>query len=230
MKAYYFFEVDRFDLFAGANIISTPQQLVVGDQIEKFSEPRTEVRLATDNFYQGFNRMVFEHENKSKKRKIRTYGDTAFNEFIPQNSFVGYYNSDIKVLILQTSKSNAREAIKRLTKYFPDKISVEQGHVNYPHIIQRVDNVWGGWIGGLNYGNLKSAGLFGDHVNLSEDFDRFSAAGKLSCLNVQLEFDRRTLDFMITKDRGVVFLSRLTDEEELDILIQLRPILYDNLS
>lgn len=191
------------------------------------TEPKTVVSVSTRNFHNGYDRLVFEHENKSVRNTIRTYGDTSFGEYIPQNRFIGYYSCDDRLLILQTSKRNANEATRRLMRCFPALFKVSRGEVNFANVIQHVDNVWGGWIGGLNYGNLRSAGLFGDHVNLNPDFDRMRAAGTLSCLNVQLSFEHRSLDFMITKQRGLVFLSNLTDEEDLEILTRLRPILYE---
>ncbi|MFW5438811.1 hypothetical protein [Paenibacillus apiarius] len=107
---------------------------------------------------------------------------------------------------------------------------MNRSDVDFPYLIQHSTNVWGSWFGGLNTGTLRSAALFGDHVNLSDDFDRLKAAGNLSSLNCALSFEKITYDFTITLNKTVVIMKPKTPEEDIDLLLALKPILYKEVS
>ncbi|MED1721016.1 hypothetical protein [Brevibacillus laterosporus] len=96
--------------------------------------------------------------------------------------------------------------------------------------LKHSNNVWGGWFGKIGHGSLKSAALFGDHVNLSEDFSRLDAAGTLTSLNCALTFEKKSFDFTITLNKTVVIMQHGTPEEDLDLLLALKPILYKEIS
>ncbi|NTU28521.1 hypothetical protein HPX95_20580, partial [Bacillus tequilensis] len=67
---------------------------------------------------------------------------------------------------------------------------------------------------------------YGDHVNLSDDYNRYEAAGKLSSLNCSITFEKNSYDFMITANKTVVIMQNRTPEQDLDLLLFTRPILY----
>jgi hypothetical protein len=229
MKAYHFLDVDRFSLFDNKSentVISTQQQLST-DQID--NEPRSDLKLIKRSYYKNFDKYIVNHE-KIKRKQGRAYGeDLIFNQFIENVSMNVYYHPKMKILLMDGNKGAVNDFIKKFEKQFPEDISIHRSNVDFPYLIQHSHNVWGGWLNGFNDGNLKSVALYGDHVNLSEDYTRYKAAGKLSSLNCSITFEKRSYDFMITANRTVVIMQNRTPEEDIDLLLFLKPILYKEL-
>ena len=224
MKAYHFFDVASFTLLDNKTNVATPQQLTIQDQQD--SEPLSKMELLQRGYYKSFDKFIISHE-KIKRKSGRAYGeDLIFDKFVENNNVTGYYNEESKLLILEGNKGTVNGAVKRFQKYFPQEFSVSRSPVDFAYLVSRTNNVWGSWFGGLNTGTLKSAALFGDHVNLSDDYDRMKAAGKLSSLNCALTFEKLSYDFTITANKTVVLMQNRTPEEDIDLLLALKPILY----
>ncbi|APQ59803.1 hypothetical protein PPOLYM_02572 [Paenibacillus polymyxa] len=224
MRAYHFLDVEKLDLFGEYNEVMTPQQLSMDSHQD--SEPSSKIKLITTQYYRGFQKLIIIHEDV-KRKSGRAYGEDAFfDRFIENKSINGYYNPELKILILEGNKSAVNGSIRRFKRHFPESFSVNRSLVDFAYVVKHSTNVWGSWFGGLNTGTLKSAALFGDHVNLSEDYDRMKAAGKLSSLNCALSFEKVSYDFTITANKTVVLMQNRTPEEDIDLLLALKPILY----
>lgn len=228
MRAYHLFDVETFEIINEGNTnVVTPQQTSIeqGD-----AEPLSELSLTTVNYYKGFQKMVVKHE-QTRRKSGRAYGeDILFNKFIENKSMNAYYSPKHNLFIIEGSKGSVNGAVKRFSRYFGDKFKVSRSKVDFPYVIKHSNNVWGGWFGKIGHGSLKSAALFGDHVNLSEDFSRLDAAGTLTSLNCALTFEKKSFDFTITLNKTVVIMQHGTPEEDLDLLLALKPILYKEIS
>lgn len=227
MRAYHFLDVEKFNLLDENNKkVLTPQQASIGGVD---AEPVSEISLITKTYYKGFYKLNLKHE-QVKRKNGRAYGeDAVFSKYVENKSMNAYYHPTHDLLLIEGAKGAVNGAIKRFEKFFPEKFKVSRSKVDFPYVISRSTNVWGGWFGGLNTGTLKSAALFGDHVNLSEDYNRFEAAGHLSSLNCALTFEKESYDFTITLNKTVVIMQNRTPEEDLDLLLALKPILYKEL-
>ncbi|MEK3644444.1 hypothetical protein ACTHHL_09055 [Aeribacillus composti] len=148
---------------------------------------------------------------------------------IKNTSMNAYYHSESSLLLIEGDKGGVNGFVRKLQKQYPDDFSVSRSSVDFPYVIEHSTNVWGGWLNGFIDGNLKSVALFGDHVNLSEDYNRLEAAGKLSSLNCSITFEKRSYDFTKTSNKTVVIMQNRTPEEDLDLLMLLKPILYKEL-
>lgn len=226
MRSYHFLDVKDFSIIENLEAeeeISTEQQISLSGRVD---DPISSIKLIKRDYYKGFDKLNIHHE-KVKKKKGRAYGeDAVFNSFIENNDMSAYYNDDLKLLLIEGNKGSVNDFIKKFEKIFTPGFRVERSSVDFPFLIQQTQNVWGGWLNGFNDGNLKSVALYGDHVNLSEDYDRFKAAGKLSSLNCSIAFAKNTYDFMITANRTVVIMQSFTQEQDIDLLLFLKPMLY----
>lgn len=231
MKAYHFLDVAKFSLFDGlteGTIKSTQQQqqLAVGTN----SEPRSDMKLIKRDYYKGFDKYIIIHE-KIKRKSGRAYGeDIFFNHFVENLSMNAYYHNDEGIFLIEGNKSAVNDFIKKFEKQFPEEFTLSRTAVDFPYLIQHTHNVWGGWINGFNDGSLKSVALYGDHVNLSEDYTRLEAAGKLSSLNCSITFEKNSYDFMITANKTVVIMQNRTPEEDIDLLLFISPMLYQKVT
>lgn len=230
MKAYHFFDIIKFTLFDDkeeGEIISLEKQLSIDG---KDYHPDSSLKLIKRNYYEGFDKFIIHHE-RVKKKNGRAYGDSIiFNSFIENFSLNAYYNKDLSLFIIEGNKPSVNDFVRRFNREFPDKFELTRSDVNFPYLIEHTHNVWGGWLKGFNDGNLKSVALYGDRVNLSEDYNRYEAAGELSSLNCSITFEKRSYDFMITANKTVVIMQNRTPEEDLDLLLFIKPMLYKELT
>lgn len=229
MKAYHFLTTEKFELFNDkkeGTLVSTNQQL---SSEGSDTEPRSYIKLIKRDYYRGFDKFIINHE-KVKKKKGRAYGqDMFFNQYIENESMNAYYNQSKKLFLIEGNKAAVNDFVKKYEKQFLDNFILIRTTVDFPYLILHTHNVWGGWLNGFNDGNLKSVALYGDHVNLSEDYNRYEAAGKLSSLNCSITFEKNSYDFMITANMTVVIMQNRTPEEDIDLLMSIRPILYKEL-
>ncbi|MFK3938955.1 hypothetical protein ACI2JA_15755 [Alkalihalobacillus sp. NPDC078783] len=224
MRAYHFLDVESFLDFTNPNsrYSSDDDQL----PLEGNDQPSSLLTLTTKDYYEGFQKYVIVHE-KLKKKSGRAYDqEILFKQFIESKNMNAYYHPEKKLLLVEGDKGGVNGWVRRFSKVFGDKFRVSRSNVDFPYLVKHSENVWGGWISGFNDGSLKSVALFGDHVNLNEDYSRLEAAGKLSSLNCALTFEKKSYDFTITANKTVVIMQNQTSEQDLDLLMHLKPILY----
>lgn len=228
MRSYHFLDIENFNLFEEepeGTIKTTDQQLAFGDVDD---QPRSSIKLIKRDYYKGFDKYIIHHE-KVKRKQGRAYGeDLIFNKYVESNSMNGYVNEEIGLFLIEGNKSSVNDFVKQYEKNF-DGFKLTRSDVDFPYLVKHTQNVWGGWLNGFNDGSLKSVALYGDRVNLSEDYNRYEAAGKLSSLNCSIAFEKRSYDFMITANKTIVIMQNRTPEEDLDLLLFIRPMLYKNL-
>lgn len=229
MRSYHFLDVQKFTLFDNipeGEVISTYQQMSIeGDD----SQPTSSIKLIKRNYYKGFDKYIIHHE-KVKRKKGRAYGeDIIFNSFVETMSMNAYYNAEYELFLIEGNKSSVNDFKKKFEKNYPDKFQLSRSNVDFPYLIKHTQNVWGGWLNDFNDGNLKSVALYGDRVNLSEDYNRYKAAGKLSSLNCSIVFEKTSYDFMITANKTVVIMQNRTPEEDIDLLLFMLPMLNKEL-
>lgn len=224
MKSFHFLQVGTITL-GSDNVLTSLQQLRLGTND---SEPISSVSLTSRDFYRGFDKLKFVHEAE-KRTTGRAYGmDQQFSSFIARDSFDGYLNSELELLLISAGKQKVNGVIRRLKKAYPQGFDVKRYTVDFTNIIEVVTNVRGSWISELPDTNVRSVGLFGDHVNLSADFSRHTAVGNLSALNVILQLDNQDVSFMITKDCTIVLYQDQSIEEELDLTLALWKLFAEN--
>lgn len=66
----------------------------------------------------------------------------------------------------------------------------------------------GSWFSGLK-GKVKSVGLFGDHVNLDENFNRYNSIADMSMLYLDIltESSDDSINIGITKNGGIILYN-----------------------
>lgn len=208
-------------------IITTEQQLAMGGNDD---QPKSSLKLIKRDYYKGFDKYIIHHE-KIKRKQGRAYGeDQFFNHFVENVSMNVYFNKKYSLFLVEGNKSAVNDFQRKFTRQYPEKFNITRSNVDFPYLILHTQNVWGGWLNGFNDGSLKSVALYGDHVNLSEDYNRFEAAGKLSSLNCSIAFEKTSYDFMITANKTVVIMQNRTPEDDIDLLMFLRPMLYKELN
>lgn len=215
MKAYHFLTIVKFD--RGINTYQVNQQISLKD-----SQPVSKLTKTNDSFYKDFDKYELFHETKRNKRG-RAYGyEEAFAQYIEQKTFNCYLWETNNIIIFEANKSAVNGSIRRITKqYGKDVFELKREHVDFGNILRKAANITGGWFGEFEGGNVTSVGLFGNHVDLSSDYNRYQAAGELSSLTVEVRLGGNMHKFMITKDRVIVLYENMSTEKDLDLLVQI---------
>ena len=230
MKSYHFLDVETFSIFDNVEVETVINPISTQGAIDgnpDFQLPQTHIRYINSNYYKGFNKFIIHHE-KIKHKQGRALGEEViFNAFVETKDMNAYYNPELQLLLIEGNKASVNDFIKKCNHDINNSFRVARAEVNFPYLIQHTQNIWGGWISGFNDGNLKTVALYGDHVNLNENYDRFEAAGRLSSLNCSIGFEYTNYDFMITVNKTVVVMQNRTPEQDLDLLLFIRPLLYE---
>lgn len=227
MRSYHFFKVETFsilDELEKNGVFKLQAQLSIEGGDDK-ATPLTTISLINDEYYRGFSKFIIHHE-KVNRRTGRPIGeDIIFNSFIEKKSLNGYYNKEESLLLIEGNKASINDFIKKAMKTTSEQIKLSREEVDFPHFIRYVGNVWGGWLSDFNDGNLRSVALYGNQVNLSDDYTRFEAAGQLSSLNCSIIFEHAEYDFMVTKNKTVVIMQNEPIEKDIDLLMHIKPLL-----
>lgn len=214
MRSFHFLGVVQFD--ESQNEYVTDQQLSLGD-----AQPATSLKLITKDFYLDFAKYELFHERK-KRDTGRAYGRyDSFDQYINQKTFNAYLWKTQNLFIFEANKESVNGAIKRLKRqYGKSTFNMVRVPVDFQKILRRADNITGSWFGGIK-GNVTSVGIYGDHVNLSKDYDRFAASGELSSVTITVNLTKGLYTFMITKDCAIVIYDNMSTEKYLDLVTQI---------
>lgn len=216
MKSYHLLTIRNFDESV-SEYCSKQQYSLIED-----AEPISSLKKSVENYYKDFNKYQLFHEAK-KNGVGRAYGrGDSFDKYIDQKVFNVFLWKSKKILIFESNKSSVNSCIKRFKRdYGENNFNLIREPVDFSKVLRRAINITGGWFGEID-GNVNSVGIFGDHVDLSGDYDKYAAVGKLSSLTIEVDLGGDIYMFMITKDRSVVLFNNNDDiEKDLDLIVQI---------
>lgn len=227
-RTYYFIELENFDIPEEG--FKTEQQLTI-QETKINPDPVSYLFEVTKDYYKGWSKLVGQHEILDRKPR-RIAGDPEYHlQSIlgGHETFDVFYNKKLKILIFNCSKQQKNGLIRRLLKNFPSMISVKTGQVNFPYLLDQLQNtkIVGSWFSDLK-GQVTAVGLFGDRVNLDQLFDHYQAVGTMSALTleVNIEDQKEPCKIMVTKERGIIIYEKWNQKQDLDFLFNIRPILF----
>ena len=214
MSVYHLLDIVKFDHTA-KDIVSYQQYNVFNNMAE------TRLNKVSEDFYNKFSKYELFHETQ-RRMKGRAYGNAdSFSEFYKQDSHNCYLWKEQNIFIFEAGKEAVNGAVKRLRKDLgKENFDLSRKEVDFNRVLSKANNITGSWFGELA-GNVTSVGIFGDHVNLSSEYDRFKIAGQLSALTIEVSFGGSMYSFMITKDRGLVIYNNMSIEKDLDLIVQI---------
>ncbi|MDL5375618.1 hypothetical protein ACNOIU_10670 [Exiguobacterium mexicanum] len=229
-KTYYFVNMEEFNI--PENGFFTDQQLTFGNS-RVDPDPISSLEIVEENYYKGWTRLRGIHEMIDKTPR-RMAGE---DEYLPQTivggdlAFNCFYNSNDKIMILNTSKKVALDFQRKLINKNPRDFKPIQKEVDFKRLISMLsDNqIVNSWFNNID-GQVKSVGLFGERVNLDDTFQRFNNLGNLSAITVEwsfVDFDY-PINIMITKNCGIVIHANWDIKRDLDFLFDMKNIIFSS--
>jgi hypothetical protein len=227
-RTYYFIEVDKFSIPENG-FFTAQQNTLPGSGVDP--EPISSLKLINKDYYRGWWLLEGIHETVERKPR-RLHGDPEYvNQSITggDKPFDVFYIPDEKILLFRASKHKTKGIIRRLIKYYPNHISYKKGEVDFVKLLDKLQNskIIGSWFSNLK-GQVTSVGLFGDRVNLDDKFNYYKAVGTMSALTIEIYIknQKEPTTIMITRERGVVIYDNWNQKEDLDFLMDIKPLLF----
>lgn len=140
----------------------------------------------------------------------RARGKT-FREFVTPYHFPAFLTTsaaipDQRGLLIRTKKKVANDFVARLNSH-RDDFSAAPLVIDFEPLRPRLPLIRGAWFGGMRTPNLASTGVFGHHVDQSEEFQHADSLGDLKNLMIEHEVDGEPHTLMLTGDAGIVLYN-----------------------
>lgn len=209
---------------------TTAQQLTL-QETKNDADPITQLKIVDKDYYRGWDRLQALHEFVDKTPR-RMAGDP---EYLHQSIVGGdkpfdcYFNNKDNMIILNASKKNVIGLQRRLVQNFPEKFRPKQRELDFKHLLKQLRHtqIVSSWFNNIQ-GKVNAVGLYGQRVNLDDIFEHYNQIGKLSAITVEWQFanEDQPVNIMFTKNYGVVLYTNWDVVEDLDFLIELKPLLF----
>ena len=142
----------------------------------------------------------------------------SFREFVTLYKFPVFLSdhSDglgFRPLLVKTKKKVAAEFATRLNRHVA-AFNVTPTEVDFAALRPRRTFIRGAWFGAMQARNILTTGVFGPHVDQSDEFRHAEMIGRLTNLMVEIESDPVAHTVMITRDGGIVLYNAYQTEDE----------------
>ena len=219
--AFQIFAVERFPESAR---FKTDEQLQMEWESEHNLEPTvTSVERASNNLPFKLTRYDSEHDFLFQLQYPGRAKGMSFREFITPYKFpifLGDHDKEIgfRPLLVRTKKKVAGDFVQRLNKHIRE-FDVRPIRMDFILLRPRIEMIRGAWFGAMRQPNLRSTGVFGHHVDQSEEFQHAESVGELRNLQIEIVQDDVTHTVMLGADGGfVLYNAYRTHEEEIEVV------------
>ena len=181
----------------------------------------TTVDLKSLEFRDGVARYICDHDFLTKLRFPGRARNMQFEQFATKYRFPLYLlresDQEQPTIVISTKSAVADNFVERLNK-LEDFKAIER-HLDFERLRALLHNIRGAWFHKMAVSNLSTTGLFGPHVDRSDEFKRAERRGKLHSLIVPHKFHDGEYVLTITEWGTVVVFDNLeTEEEGIDLI------------
>jgi hypothetical protein len=208
--------------FPEGNKFGTEDQLYLTiDHEQNRENVHTTVALKNAEFRDGVARYICNHDFLTKLKYPGRARNMQFEQFVTNYQFPLYLfrqaDQDRPMIIISTKGPVAENFIERLNHR--ENFQGIERHVDFERLRALLKNIRGAWFHKMTVSNLSTTGLFGPHVDRSDEFKHAERRGKLHSLIVPHRFHDAEYVLTIT-ERGtvVVFDTLETEEEGVDLI------------
>lgn len=166
----------------------------------------------------GFKRLLgnYDHIHNKSGKVFNKYFSRYFEEF----NFPIYLNEKLSLALIQIKTDIGLEFIKTLNK--EDYYQLNIIDIDFEKIVQNVPEISGAWFAELKGKHLKSKGLFGPQVNLSDEYQHAIKDGKISSMLIQWIHEGIEFKINISKKGSVTLLNKIkSPDHEIAILLSI---------
>lgn len=226
--AFHLFKLKR--LPRGPRFGTEDQLYLEVDHQESREAVHTTVTMTTSDYRATVDRLEAVHDFRKRLRYPGRARSHVFQEYVSEYRFPVFVDrqspNEERVLMVRTKAEVAKDFMERLRKV-PEFIAVER-RVDFGAMRPQLSFIRGAWFANMRSANLASAGMFGEHVDRSDEFMRAERLGTLSSLTVFYPCGGREYHTMITSSGTIVLYESFeTEEDELDVALAIKRGLLD---
>lgn len=192
----------------------------------------TLVTLEQRNYLGRLARYSCDHDFLVKLKYPGRRHNNTFSEFVTNYRFEMYVvppsNSGRATLWVRTKDQVARDFINRLNRHRASDFQAVERVVDFAALRQRQEIISGAWFSEMRAPNISSAGVFGNRVDRSEEFQRAEQQGRLKTLSFPYESATSRSLINVTQAGCVVTSAHFeTPEEELALVLHFKENVLD---
>ena len=218
------FQVFAVDRFPPEEAFETEEQLTLLGDIENNMEITSTKVAKVPPHPPGLTQFLAQHDFLFQLTFPGRARGTEFREFVTLYKFPIFLGSDndacgFRPLLVKTKKKVAADFTKRLNTKI-DAFVVRPTSLDFDCLRPRLELIRGAWFGNIRQPHLASAGVFGQHVDLSDEFKHAEEVGELKNLLIELQAGESTHTVMVTGGGGIVlYYSYQTVEDEVHVAV-----------
>jgi len=226
---YHVFEVRRFP--SRKKFGTTDQLQLLNDVDQNMETCTTVIQLAAKNIVPGVARYDAEHEFLVRLQFLGRARGVRFQEFVSPYQFPVYLEersgSTPNSVLVRTKAKVAHDFVRRLNKGVPDFAATDR-MVDFDKLRPLLGTVSGAWFRDIQAAYLSAAGVFGPHVDKSEEFQHAEQIGKLRALTVAYPHGENTYSLMLTETGSIVVFNAIEAEaHELELVFNVKRSVLD---
>lgn len=180
-------------------------------------EPETYIKSYRKEFHLGFNQYKCHHDYKHNKSGRVFQQD--FTYYFEPLDFYTYYCTDTNLTMIQTKTDVAIDFIQKLNE--TKEYDINPIEIDFEKMIPHITEIGGAWFANLKKAHLKSAGLFGPHVNKSEEYKEAAKEGNISSIQINFISGTNSKEYtVLISSRGTIVLydTHETIEAEMELV------------
>lgn len=214
-RSFHFYGIDKFE---NLDSFETAEQLsLLANSPDNQETSKTKLTKLQDNFLPGVIRFEALHEYLVRLKFSARARGTSFREFVSPYKFQAYLQNgnskELPYFIVGTKSEVAEDFVKRLN----ERAEGFRSHplkVDFEKLRPLIEVVVGAWFRDMKAANLQSAGVFGAHVERSEEFKHAESVGHLGNLMISYSWNDDQYIITLTEDAGVVLFTQFEVEED----------------
>lgn len=147
-------------------------------------------------------------QDVKQKRHGRVFGRT-FHWYLEPNEFPFYFAESRNLLLVGAGKDTVDAFLKQMRDDKESGFDAQRFEVDFTLLQPLIPVISGAWVAKMKNQYLKSAGLFGNHVDRSEEFKAAVRSGQISSLMFHYPYQGSDLQIAITKSGSIIFYTRI---------------------
>lgn len=215
-KGYQYREYAGFPELALGQELATVVQLGLPEVADNGEGLHSVIKLLGVSEHPSYQKYHVTHE-VLRRVKWRFHDEIRF-QLVTIEEFPLFLAQNGDHLLAMTNENLCDEFLDRLQDQCP-QLRYAKPEVDLKELRQAQHmHVRGGWFGGLEIPDVRSAAIFGPNVSDSDDWGRYERSGQVTVLTMQVRFRDEEPLVSVTAGGGVVVFSAYPEQDALELV------------
>lgn len=177
---------------------------------------RTEIKKRGRAGNQHYEEFKVKHERREEL--WGRYNDEEFHQIIRIYEFPLFLHENKQRAFFRCKRVIAKEVVNRLNGQKAGNVPLEDRKFDLELLTEELKDITGAWFGNLILNNVSSAALFGNDVETSNEWNRYTETGDLSNIQLDIKYKNSEMKCSISSKGSIVIFKKLPESERLELL------------